>query len=125
MFLLAIELLLISLVLSYNNAAILVSSSIGYYNYRQTSNLLAVYQHLRNFGYVDRDITLMMPENAGCCEKNPIPGSVSLLDGEYTNLNTQLELDHRYSNFNLPELFDVLRGRSHPHKLNKQRIVLD
>ena len=108
-----------------NNAAVLVSSSIGFYNYRQAANLLSVYQHLRDLGFQDRAIAMMMPENAGCCEKNPLLGEVSLLDEDYTNLNFQLELDHRYSTFHLHSLFDALRGCSHPSQLNKQRISLD
>lgn len=107
------------------NSAVLVSSSIGYYNYRQAANLLAVYKHLRLLGWSENDIALMMPENAGCCQKNPLPGSVSLVDDDYTNLNTELQLDHRFSTFHLQTLYDVLRGRSHPFELNKKRLRFD
>ena len=122
---LLVLLLLVVVAESRRNAALLVSSSIGYYNFRQASNLLSLYKYLKNSGYQDRSIGLMMPENAGCCQKNPIPGSVSLIDGDYTNLNTQLAIDHRYSTFDLETLFDILRGRSAPSQLNKLRLHLD
>lgn len=105
---------IILVVAATDNLAILVSSSVGYYNYRQGANLLTVYQHLKANGFSDQDIILMMPENPGCCDKNPIPGSVSFIDGDYTNINVDLVLDRRYSEFNLKELYDVLRGKYDP-----------
>jgi glycosylphosphatidylinositol transamidase (GPIT) subunit GPI8 len=47
--------------------AIVFSSSIGYYNYRQTANALSVYHKLKKYGFNDQDIILMIPENSGCC----------------------------------------------------------
>lgn len=41
--------------------AIVFSSSIGYYNYRQTSNALKVYHKLKDYGFTDEDILLMIP----------------------------------------------------------------
>jgi glycosylphosphatidylinositol transamidase (GPIT) subunit GPI8 len=113
---------LVIVAISKDNKAILVSSSIGYYNYRQTSNLLSLYQQLKYKGFSDESITLMMPENGGCCEKNPLPGSVSLYDNDYTNYNTDTQLDHRFSTFTVKELFDLLRGRHSPNLLNRRRI---
>ena len=49
-------LLIVAVAESRKNTAVLVSSSIGYYNYRQAANLLSVYQHLKGFGYKDRAI---------------------------------------------------------------------
>ena len=41
--------------------AIIFSSSIGYYNYRQTANALSVYHKLKEYGFNDQDIILMIP----------------------------------------------------------------
>ena len=41
--------------------AMIFSSSIGYYNYRQTANALSVYHKLKEYGFNDRDIILMIP----------------------------------------------------------------
>lgn len=49
------------IVAATDNLAILISSSVGYYNYRQGANLLTVYQHLKKNGFTDQEIILMMP----------------------------------------------------------------
>ena len=40
--------------------ALLLSSSIGYYNIRQISNIVKVYHHLKDNGLTDDDIILMV-----------------------------------------------------------------
>lgn len=40
--------------------AILMSSSLGYYNYRQVSNIVKLYHHLRHNGFTDDDIILLI-----------------------------------------------------------------
>jgi phosphatidylinositol glycan class K len=47
--------------------AILIDSSLGYYNYRQVSNILKVYQHLKANGFRDDDILLLIGEMTPCC----------------------------------------------------------
>jgi glycosylphosphatidylinositol transamidase (GPIT) subunit GPI8 len=55
-------LMLILLVLeAKKNVAILLSSSIGYYNYRQGANLLTIYRILKQQGFSDSDIIMTMP----------------------------------------------------------------
>lgn len=83
-----------------------------------------VYKFLKEQGFKDKDIILMMPENPGCCQKNPIPGSISFIDNDYTNINTDIELENRYSNINVRELYDTLRGKSNPDELNKRKLSL-
>lgn len=39
---------------------ILMSSSLGYYNIRQVSNIVKVYHHFRNNGLTDEDISLFI-----------------------------------------------------------------
>lgn len=60
---------LISLIFSLacSQKAILMSSSLGYYNIRQVNNIVKIYQHLRNNGFKDEDITLMIGEQQACC----------------------------------------------------------
>jgi glycosylphosphatidylinositol transamidase (GPIT) subunit GPI8 len=40
--------------------AIIFSSSIGYYNYRQSANALVIYHKLKEYGFSDEDVTLMI-----------------------------------------------------------------
>lgn len=37
----------------YTQKALLLSSSLGYYNIRQINNIIKIYQHLRENGYKD------------------------------------------------------------------------
>ncbi len=52
--------------LAYNQIAVLMSSAVGYYNYRQTAGVMSIYQTLRELGFHDADILLAIPENTGC-----------------------------------------------------------
>jgi glycosylphosphatidylinositol transamidase (GPIT) subunit GPI8 len=63
-----------------------MSSSIGYYNYRQVSNIVKIYHDLRKNGFGDEDILLLLGEIQTCCEKNHLFGSLSFFDGDYTNI---------------------------------------
>lgn len=47
--------------------AILMSSSIGYYNIRQVNNIVSIYHHFRSNGFNDEDILLMIGEMQPCC----------------------------------------------------------
>ena len=76
--------------------AVLLTSSVGYYNYRQLANVLEVYQLMKKYGYQDDRLLLMIPENLGCCKKNAVQGSVSFRDNDYTNLNRNIEIDYKY-----------------------------
>lgn len=64
-YLLTLIISLISLVISQK--ALIFSSSVGYYNYRQNANALRVYHFLKNNGIDDADMVLAFPENVGCC----------------------------------------------------------
>lgn len=47
--------------------AMLISSSLGYYNIRQVNNIVKVYQHLRRQGLQDENILLLVSEPQTCC----------------------------------------------------------
>lgn len=64
-----------------NQQAIILSSSIGFYNYRQTANAVQIYQYLKNNGFTDDKILLFLGEISACCEKNPKYGAMSFYDG--------------------------------------------
>jgi len=46
------------LVLIYTQHAFILSSSVGFYNYRQTAGALKVYEHLKQRGFRDNNIFL-------------------------------------------------------------------
>ena len=114
--------LLILLGVANSQQAFLFSSSVGYYNYRQNANLITVYEILKQYHYQDHQITLAFPENVACCEKNPLQGSLSFEDSDYTNINRQLQVDMKYHNINAQSIAERIRMRYPPWLPNKFRL---
>jgi len=59
-----------------NNVYILLSSSKFYFNYRHSTNVLMVYEYLKDKGITDDQIILMIPSDHGCNPKNLFPGTI-------------------------------------------------
>lgn len=55
---LALLLIIATIVCVITQKAFLLSSSVGYYNYRQNANVLKVYHLLKQSGFQDNDIIL-------------------------------------------------------------------
>ena len=115
----------LSLECHLKNKAILISSSIGFYNYRQGSNILKIYEHLKSRGYTDSDILLMLPENGKCSLKNSQLGSISFYDGDNTDLSKNIQIDYSHSNMKLRNLYDALTFKYHPYSLNNKRLSIN
>ncbi len=47
--------------LTVSQKALLLTSSVGYYNYRQIANALEVYHNLQKFGFEDHNKLLLFP----------------------------------------------------------------
>ena len=56
---------------------------------------------------------LVFPENIGCCPKNMLQGSMSFRDGDYTNLNNNLEIDYKYYGISAQSIADTM-GMKYP-----------
>jgi phosphatidylinositol glycan class K len=104
--------------------AILLSSSLGYYNYRQMSNIVKLYQNLRHNGFADDDILLMVGEMQPCCEKNHLFASLSFYDGDYTNIFRNVEVDYAQSQLTALSVSSILMGFYDRSTLNKQKLQL-
>lgn len=77
-------------------SAILLSTSKFWFNYRQATNVLMIYQTLKKYGVKDEDILLLIPENTACNSRNNEPGIVSPYDGSSTpNLFRDIEIDYK------------------------------
>ena len=48
-------------VVGLSQKAFIMSSSVGYYNYRQQANALEIYQLLKKHGYEDHNMLLVFP----------------------------------------------------------------
>lgn len=104
--------------------AYVFSSSVGYYNYRQNANAMKVYHTLKQRGLKDQDILLAFPENVGCCEKNPLQGTISFYDNDYSNLNKNMEVDLKFSSISVSSVMDSLRGKYPASTLNINRLTI-
>jgi phosphatidylinositol glycan class K len=104
--------------------AVLLSSSLGYYNYRQMSNIVKLYHHLRHNGFADEDILLMVGEMQPCCEKNQLFASLSFYDGDYTNIFRGVEVDYSQSQLTAASVSNILMGFYDRRTLNKRRLHL-
>uniref|UniRef100_A0AAF5CSP2 ThiF domain-containing protein n=1 Tax=Strongyloides stercoralis TaxID=6248 RepID=A0AAF5CSP2_STRER len=57
-----------------NNWAVLVDTSRFWQNYRHASNVLLLYDRIKNLGIPDSNIILMMADNIPCNARNPYAG---------------------------------------------------
>lgn len=105
--------------------ALLLTSSVGYYNYRQQANVLELYRLLKHYGFEDQHLLLSFPENIGCCEKNPLQGSISFRDNEYTNINRQIEVDYKYYSISAESVANFMAFKYNPASINRKRLELD
>lgn len=105
--------------------AFLLTSSVGYYNYRQQANVLELYRLLKYYGFEDQHVLLSFPENIGCCEKNPLQGSISFRDNDYTNINRHLEVDYKYYSITAENVANLMVLKYKPTVINKKRLNLN
>ena len=108
-----------------SNKAILISSSLGFYNYRQGSNILKIYHHLKNKGFKDEDIILMLPENGKCNLRNNKLGTISFYDGDHNDICKNVEVDYSHSDMKLTNVYNNLILKYPQFTLNSKRIKTD
>lgn len=56
--------------------ALLIATSKGYENYRHQADICHAYQILKNGGYIDQNIIVMMYDDIAYNEQNPKPGVI-------------------------------------------------
>ena len=96
-----------------DNHAVILSSSRYWFNYRHTINALSIYNLLKENGYSDDNIVLMLADEYASNPRNPFPDRLlargkqgpSLYDGQST------EIDYRGSDVTVQNLVRVLTGR--------------
>jgi len=98
-----------------NNWAVIVSTSRYWFNYRHTSNALAIYRTVRAMGIPDSQILLMLPDEYACNARNSLPGSMFHRDSrsaEATDLYPpDIEVDYRGAEVNVASFLRLLTGR--------------
>lgn len=91
--------------------ALLVATSGGWENYRHQADVLNMYQILRQNGYDDDHIVLIIEDDLAYTPHNPTPGVVrSRVGGE--NVRQGAVIDYHTSQLRPSDLTDILLGKS-------------
>ena len=92
-----------------DNYAVLVAASEGWKNYRHQADVLGMYHYLKEKGYDDDHIILIMADDLAYNEKNPLQGVVRREIGG-DNLYEDLQIDYKLGNLTLEDLKHILTG---------------
>ena len=93
-----------------DNYAVVVAASSGWANYRHQADALDIYQMLRQNGYDDDHILLIMEDDIADEERNIYPGEVRITpDGE--NLHRDVIVDYKPSALTAKDLYNILTGQ--------------
>ena len=99
-----------------DNWAVVISPSTSWANYRHQADAFAMYQLLRESGYDDDHIVLIVEDNLANDERNKFPGKiyVSRIEGESDLDFDQREdavVDYHFSQITREDVADIMLGR--------------
>ncbi len=89
--------------------ALLVAGSQQWSDYRHQADVLMVYQLLKEKGFPDSHIILIMEDNIATSPENPYQGKV--LDYSGNNLYDGVHVDYNLSDLSASDISDILSGR--------------
>ena len=102
--------------------AVIVSPSTTWKNYRHQADAFAIYQLLRQHGYDDDHIVLIVEDNLANDSQNPFPGQIFLERADQpapanplvnVNVRQNAVVDYHFSDLSSPDdMADILLGRS-------------
>ncbi|MBO5703332.1 MAG: hypothetical protein J6R91_01985 [Bacteroidaceae bacterium] len=94
------------------NKAVLIATSSGWDNYRHQADILAYYQQLKNNGFTDDDIILIMADDLAQNPKNPYPGQIFSDTKLQNDLYTDVCIDYELGKLTPFDLKNILLGQS-------------
>lgn len=100
--------------------ALLVASSKDWKNYRHQADILSVYQMIRERGYPDDHIILIMEDDLAQNPKNPFKGEVKT-DLAESNLYQNFDIDYKMSDLTPTDIMNILSGK----KTSRTPIVIE
>lgn len=100
--------------------ALLVASSKDWKNYRHQADILSVYQMIRERGYPDDHIILIMEDDLAQKPKNPFKGEVKT-DLAESNLYQNFDIDYKMSDLTPTDIMNILSGK----KTSRTPIVIE
>ena len=92
-----------------DNYAVLVAASQGWKNYRHQADVLGFYHYLKEKGYDDDHIILIMADDIANNERNPLPGVVRR-EVAGKNLYEDVKIDYKLDALTLSDLKQILTG---------------
>ena len=91
--------------------ALLVAGSSGWANYRFQADVFAAYSLLRQSGYDDEHIVMVVADDIADNPKNPFPGVVRVSD-DGDNLYVPSAIDYRLDSLTPEDIGEILQGRA-------------
>lgn len=91
------------------NWALLVASSKEWTNYRHQADVLAIYQQLKQAGYTDDRIILIVEDDIADNVSNPNKGVIQVTIGG-NNVYENVEIDYRMSSLKAKDILAILNG---------------
>ncbi len=100
--------------------ALVIATSTTWKNYRHQADALAMYQTLRNHGYDDDHIVLIVEDNLANDSRNPFPGKIfvdseatsySVEDSDRFNVRKNAVIDYHFSDLQPDDLLDIMTGQ--------------
>jgi ABC-type branched-subunit amino acid transport system substrate-binding protein len=92
-----------------DRCAVVMATSTGWNNYRHQADALDIYRMLKNAGYDDDHIVLIVEDDIADNPENPHPGVVHVTpDGE--NLHTNIQVDYKISELTPEDFGNILKG---------------
>ena len=92
------------------NKAVLIASSSGWSNYRHQADVLAMYSLLKEKGYSDDMIILIMEDDIAYNSLNPSPGLVTVSPGG-KNLHDNIRIDYKMSDLYPEDICNIIAGK--------------
>jgi phosphatidylinositol glycan class K len=108
-----------------SNWAVIIDTSIFWFNYRHASNALAVYWAVRAGGLPDSQIILMIADNYACNTRNSFRGTVFDNPAHAQQLYENVEVDFHGSEVTVENFLAVLSGRQPPGTPPNRRLGTD
>ena len=94
----------------HDSWAVILSASNGWQEYRHQSDALAIYDMLKQNGFSDDKIILLIYDDVAWADENPLKGVVRN-DQNGKNLRRNVEIDYSGTNVSPEILADVLMGK--------------
>lgn len=100
--------------------AVVIATSTTWKDYRHQADALAMYQMLRQHGYDDDHIVLIMEDNLANDARNSYPGQIfvdgrafggTAEDREILDVRKGAKVDYRFSQLQPDDLMDIMTGR--------------